>query len=384
MVKRWIMAAGLSLCALLLLIPMIGMFFSSGEVENADFNENRALAQWPKDAGNFEEWSHGVEDYINDHLFLRARMIETTLHMNLALGESPDGSVMIGRDRWLYYTDGGLIQEDIRRLNPLSQEDLADICQAQRRSVELAAMHGVDYRILIAPDKQSVYAEYLPLNTQPGPGPSRMEQMIAALEADGAPVLPVLPALIAAKSNGEQYYRGDTHWNQAGGYTAYRAIMDVLMPAYPNLYLLSEEQGRPYTTSFDGDLSGMVGLADTGYDTIHALAFPVNSKKTDLGEEFGVESYVNPVCSDAPTMLLRCDSFGGNLIPYLRESVSVLYVTNSETLTTSMLAELKPDIFIAEIVERDATWLFQSIDDDIKDAEEEDDNEEVYEEDDWF
>ena len=86
--------------------------------------------------------------------------------------------------------------------------------------VELMAELGVPWRSLVAPDKETVYAEMLPPDIVPAERRPIHDFLDAAREA-GAPVVFPMDELDAAKSRGLVYYETDTHWTQLGAYVAY-------------------------------------------------------------------------------------------------------------------------------------------------------------------
>jgi len=89
---------------------------------------------------------------------------------------------------------------------------------------------------VIAPDKQSIYPEMLPVYLLPK-GSTRVDQLIAYLRETHSPanVLDLRPVLLEAKHDGLVYFPQDTHWNGRGYFAAYRAISRRLQEWFPDL-----------------------------------------------------------------------------------------------------------------------------------------------------
>jgi hypothetical protein len=94
---------------------------------------------------------------------------------------------------------------------------------------------GVEWIILLIPDKEQVYREYLPASAQQS-GREIPESCFAALEdalrAEGIRVVNLLPAFRAAAARGELlYWPDDTHWNDRGVEIASQEIAKEVLAA---------------------------------------------------------------------------------------------------------------------------------------------------------
>ena len=357
--NRVAMGIAVAVFFLAILFPVWGHILPQPQEESLE--ENRSMTEWSF-SGDLKKRIETLENYLDDHLAFRETAISAVLRANLALGESPDNMVLAGFDEWLYYVEG---EEDFRRGSGLEEETVRELYDAQQEAADTFAAAGIDYRILVAPDKHTVYPQYLPLSNRMGSGVSALDQMMAAPGPDyTVRFVDVRPALIAAAEKGEQqYYKTDTHWNPNGAYTAYQVLMDALMPEHPTLRRLTESDIRRTETATSGDLAGMIGQSGIRTDRLKVVrvANPASREDPERSDTF-LTAYVNESIPDAPRMLLIHDSFGPALVPFLRESVSELYLMSNESPTFDAIGDLSRfDIVVMEVVERNRSWLWGGI-----------------------
>jgi len=349
----------LCLAALVILFPTVGRLLPQ-PAPTGDLNEKRALAEWPTEAKNAKAWIQGVEDWFNDHLAFREQFIEAGLHADLALGESPASSVLLGTHDWLFYVETDE-NADVRREIVLDEEEKENLVAIQSDTQEYLRELGAAYYVLIAPNKQTIYPEYLPLSVQPGQGPSRLDQIYEVLkEKTEVPFLDVRPALLAAKGDKPLYYRYDSHWNETGAYAAFLSVAETLKKDFPTLYIPTpEEMSVDPDGTFNGDLASMIGMGGKMVDKCEWYHFPGGEARVSPEESTDmITAWVNPDHPEAPKILLLNDSFGASLITFLKESCSVLYETSSgDLLSYEELLYGHPDIVIYEKVERFAMAL---------------------------
>ena len=339
---------------LIMLFPLWGNLLPQTGVDSV--NENRELTEWP-DRGSLKTRIAVITNYFEDRLAFRQQAISALARLDIELGESPVDQVMIGLNGWLFYDEEGYSRGDIRRTEPLGESILNYLAEEQKNTAEKLMASGTDYRIVIAPDKHTIYPQYLPMNCRQGEGPSHLDEIYAALDRDGAVrYIDLRPDLIHANGTSDLYYPTDTHWNSAGAWVAYQTLMDALLPEHPTLRKLTEADVERTEGTASGDLAGMIGVAGEWVD--HYTAVLVK-ESTARNEEFnGMTSWVNDALPDAPSILLLHDSFGPELYPFLMESVSRLTVTSNENFALSVIGDpAQYDIILMEYVERNATWL---------------------------
>jgi len=146
------------------------------------------------------------------------------------------GDVVVGRGGWLYLGDDhehtvttmrqGRTSADLRKAD--------DIGTATRAWDQWLKRHGVKlYRILVGPNKTSVYPEYLP----GGYRPAAAAPMDALMSQASPWFVDPRPALLNAKPQAGAllYYPTDTHWNELGAAVAFQAFADSVARDAPDL-----------------------------------------------------------------------------------------------------------------------------------------------------
>jgi len=317
---------------------------------------DRSLLKWPGDLA----W------YLKSNMGFRGALVRAHGRFVWSvLGGSPAPESVLRASPWLFL-NGERVPDDYRRVEPFSQADLArwgETLDGRRRWL---AARGIRYLVVIAPNKETVYAEDVPPWLTRAPGPSRLQQLEGALRA--APDLALLDLtdpLEAAKPSGRLYHFTDTHWNDLGAFAGYRALVDRLQPWFGGLRPL----GRSDLTEASedtpgGDLARMCGLQLDVREPQRQLSLrpgvrddarfddgsPLRFDRMDVG---GEPRFVTraPGGEIASAVILR-DSFGEALIPYLsRHFRRAAWIWTYDFPTAEIEAE-RPALVIQELVER--------------------------------
>jgi alginate O-acetyltransferase complex protein AlgJ len=347
--------------AVVLFAPLIGAWrhWDSG----GESTENRRLAQLPEfslNYGNLALASDQLLDFYRDHFGFRNTLIRAAAIARLrTLHEDVDGRALIGKDGWLFYRpDGDLNLVAFRGISPFSRDQLDAWQQLLERRNAILAARKIPFLVVIVPDKQTIYSEFLPDAAAILVHRSRLDEVIDRLHRTDSTVhlLDLRPALFAAKDSAQVYYKTDSHWNDLGAYAAYRAIVDAannllagqrIVPHSPGDFI---ERSNIFTR---GDLSRMIHRSgqypDTSFTLTPRVPFAVPPVALKPGET--AETEVN----DPARPQLACfhDSFGDSLIPMLGPHFRRALWVNCEEMDPAQIDQEKPDIVIDEFVERD-------------------------------
>lgn len=277
----------------------------------------------------------------------------------------PLDTVMIGREGWLYYTGDRSIQ-DYQGLEQLTQEYLALIDAKLTRLKERLGGRGIDFVVAIAPDKHTIYPEYLPESIQKVQPGTRLDQIMTYnQEHAGAPVLDLRVEMLQRKQAEVVYYRTDSHWNDLGAYYAYSAIMNVLAPQYPALaphslsdYTISRREvtgrGLAELISLQFFFSDEMVTLEPHY-LKRALPAAVTFEPEDSMLTFA-RAIDDP---SLPTAVIFRDSFSTALIPFFEEHFRRVVFVWSMKIDYELIDHEQPDVVIVEVVERKAGALDQ-------------------------
>lgn len=285
-------------------LPAIGTyFFPSAALECA---KDRELAEKPEwRLCSLEKYPGAFEKYFDDHFGFRRSLIRWNSFAKVKwFGISPLASVVLGRDSWMFYRSDavgdGISFDDYKGIRPLSPEGLERIRRNIERDRRKMAALGIVYILAIAPNKQTIYEEYLPKNIRRVHPLTRFDQLMDYLHAHSSiEIIDLRKALKEAKHLHPVYYKTDTHWNDYGAYVAYLQIMKHLSNHFPFLKPISiPDSGISiHGTSTGGDLPDMMAIRDLIPEAYEAqLALPPDTGAPHAG-----------------TLFMRHDSFGDKL-----------------------------------------------------------------------
>ena len=344
-----------TLASLCRLYPMQGLDEKRAMAQRPDFAHVR-FRELASVAGFAQDW----EKYYADHFGLRKLLIGSyRLAMFYLFQISLNPAVVIGQSdghsRWLYYdasaAANGAGFDGFLGKTPYTQAELSAIAANLARLSKLFADNHTKFLFVVAPDKQSIYPEYLPRHLRPRPGvPSRLDQLSTIAQAVLASHYLDLRAVIReAKSQGTIYFPMDSHWNYKAAFVAYQALMQALQLQDPTRAALPlsavKWESVPIVT---GDLIDLAGLPAFSREPLLAPILPV----PDLphGRRHG-------------KLLVLYDSFFREFVRRYLEfefsEVKVVYGAYKATGTLITQAELnaeKPDVVMIESAERFWTW----------------------------
>jgi hypothetical protein len=299
----------------ILCLPMLQMQFRLfPEPENM---ENRELAEKPRgDCSSLAEFAEGWERYFVDNFGFRPYLIRWNSILKLKLlNVSPVPGVMLGKESWLFYNsevlgDGNTVN-DFRGTIPLKATELVKLQRRLEANQRTFARRNIVYLVAIAPNKNTIYSEYLPDNIRKFRDTTRLDQLVGHMrEHSPVKILDLREALFKAKNQYPVYWKTDSHWNSYGAYIGYVQIMRQLSAHLPALPIVPIEEGRVIIerSPTGGDLAQMLFLQDAWAEENNAtFRLDKGHSKPQMG-----------------TLIFRHDSFGDALYPFLHCSFNKL------------------------------------------------------------
>jgi len=137
------------------------------------------------------------------------------------------------------------------------------------------AAQGIAYLFVVAPNKESIYAEWLPSHLQRPGAVTLLDQLVAHLrEHSRVEILDLRPPLREASRQAEVYFPLDTHWNDRGALGAYRAVCGRLKAWFPEIEPLGIDDFRVWRGAGFCDLCPMVGWHGVTRDSEFLLPVP--------------------------------------------------------------------------------------------------------------
>ncbi|MBQ6292540.1 MAG: hypothetical protein IJK77_01520 [Lachnospiraceae bacterium] len=265
-------------------------------------------------------------------------------------------SVIVGRSGWYFLSAARSVEYYRGQCLPTSSE-LSSYASVLTQIKSRCDKLGIKLIVLIAPNKEQVYSEYMPtysiVNSY-----KREPRIVKHLQGKGITVLYPISELRAGDLYHETYYRNDTHWTPYGAYIANTLIEKKLgmRPADPysidlpgitktisagDLIQLGNISNRPSIPYFVPQPNKSVSLT--------------SDKSTNNGN---VRRTVS-TNSNGKSLVLIGDSFRVNMSDTLAKDFHKTLILHRDYLSTSMKNEiLRSNVLVLETVERFDTAFF--------------------------
>lgn len=202
----------------------------------------------------FYELREKFEPFFRKNFKFRKHFIEINSEVKVtALATSPTHKVIVGRDGFMFEGRGHrrVVDDEVQMFDnisdymgqqPLSDEELAHWAEVLQQRQQWLAQQGAPYLFVMAPTKDMIYEDKLPVRLRRhGGAHRRFDQLLEYLRANTSlPVVDLRPAIVkarAAHDYPELYYRSDFHWNYFGAFFAYEAIINAANAHFPTLNL---------------------------------------------------------------------------------------------------------------------------------------------------
>jgi hypothetical protein len=305
-----------------------------------------------------------AEANFNDHLAARSALVDWHGRVKADwLQTSPSPRVWLGRDGWLFYNhtaDAGFVPPS-DPVMPARLDRWAAALSARRAWL---AERGINYLLVMVPNKQSVYTEMVPRLARHR-GPTPLDGLLERCGHDSdLHMLDLRPVLRASRQFGRLFWQTDTHWAPVGDYAGYAATVDALTRWYPGDGPVpwSEFQARPMRLPV-GDLARLTGLDHERTEDVPRLERLTPSHVWRLGEAVNVpaDTKLGHVDSEVwvsdqpnrPRVVLLGDSFADHdYCSLLAEHCSRLVRVGTYQDQQALIERERPDVVIFEFVER--------------------------------
>jgi len=315
------------------------------------------LTEWQQGAGfsrvvtRLLDFPDAYGAYYADYFHWRDRLIRASysLRLNL-LHESVFNDVLLGLDGWMFYTGEGNM-DDYQRTRTFTPQQV----QAMRANLEGIqadlAQRGIRFLVVIAPNKESIYPEYVSASVQRLNGDSRLDVWLAGMQGSPVQVLDLRPAMLKGKTQTQVYYRTDTHWNTYGAYLAYLEMLKPLQEGFPQMQPLALEGFDQVEQQVSGDLARMLFtrplIKETSPELLPKQRWQAQS--VSLDDNTMVTEIPG---SDLPRAVVFRDSFFNSLTQYVSENFSRVLYRSDSRVDFDLIAREQPDVVILEVAER--------------------------------
>lgn len=341
----------------ILIVPSILYWIFYNQMDHTNY-ENRSLYSKPNlEFNNIINFPIDYENYYNDNIpfkneirHLYSDFLYTKFNM------SSNSRVLVGKNGWLFYNSvpDGDSMSDYRKIYNYSvetKENIKDkLIEIERKLQE----KGIEFYVLILPNKELVYNEYMPntISINENNKYSRTEDLVNYL-FDKSDLNIVFPkqALIENKEISDTYFKYDTHWNNFGAYIGTMELMKLIKPTFesPKISIGNNESS--------GDLANLLLMPDKLLNDE-----PVIENFYDEVETICEIDGQSQICTaskgiNKKSILVIGDSFRENMVQYLSKLYRKSIFVHRDYFDESLIDKYKPDIIVYEVVERYSYFL---------------------------
>jgi len=331
-------------------------------------NENRTLATFPSfqpTLAGTREFLSGLEAYFNDSFGFRRQLVRWEQRWKwLVFHDARLANVLMGKDGWLFYSDGRMV-DDISGARPFNDAELEAWRTLLTGRRDWLRQRGIRYLFSVPPDKQSIYPEQLPdwLIARSRP-PRRLAQFLAYMRAHSdVPILDLRDTLFDAKKTGQIYLRTDTHWNDRGAFAAYRRIVkELALLGVPGTALDLEAFQQTLVDEPGGDLARMLGQENYLGEKAKPLLAPrppLSPLEMRVDPGIIVKRWIpatEPRVLDNPhatgKIVIFRDSYATALLQFCCYSYNRIVAVWQQNWDKPFIEREKPDVVIDEMLER--------------------------------
>lgn len=211
-------------------VPLVGGIFHWG----SQSTENRTMLSMPKlfEANEAStklnmEYTTKLADYYSEHFGFRQELVTANAALNETLfSRSTNDKTTVGKDGWYYLNE---TLNDYTGASALSERGVYRL----RRTLDLMNQYAEQGNITMiffsAPNKNSIYPEFMPWHIRKSAAPSNLDRLSAVM-SDSDYYIDMKSSLQALKEEEprEIYLKHDSHWNNLGALAAYNAMQDNL------------------------------------------------------------------------------------------------------------------------------------------------------------
>jgi hypothetical protein len=349
----------------MLFLPLLQMTFKI--FPEIPSGENRSLAIRPKlekpSLVALRQYQKEFEPYFNDNYGFRNILVRINGILNIKLfGFSSSKRVVLGGDGWLFYNDenDGVSFKDFQGEAAFSSEELTKIKRNILFMDQQLRGKGIQFVVILAPNKHTIYPEYLPSSVRINTGAkTRADQLATILAGSDLNYIDLRSTLIDAKANYSMplYFKTDTHWNEQGALIAYNKIIEELQKHDTKHNELQAEivSLRAVPNGGLGDMAGFLNLKNALSDenVIVSDISPQRHPVSSISPYSGKSDVVMEIpASKLPRLLVFRDSFFEALLPFICQQFSRSVYLWQNTIDLNIIDKEKPDIVIFEFVER--------------------------------
>ena len=345
---------------ILVMVPVL-LYSVIGKKLGTTSYENRKLATMPVlSVKTISTFPSSFENYFNDNLPFKNQLVFLNGLFDYKIFKtSSSESVIVGKRGWLFYKGAQVNDEDpvsdYNGSNLFTDDQLKTIGKNMLAARDELASRNIDFVIMIAPNKERVYSEYMPAAYGKPAAWGRMAQVVDYLRnnTDLKVVCPYdeIAAYKEKHPQDQLYYKYDTHWNNLGAYIGGGLLDKTLGYDMPQLNTLTKTAGNVPRY----DLATLLHLGniledDPAYVLDGYSSHNVTIQKNDSATEF--RGTISDGSGDDRKLFIIGDSFSTMMFQYVACNFDNSYLNFYYNYNLQMLEKEEPDVVVYETVER--------------------------------
>lgn len=310
------------------------------------------------------------DQYFSDNFGLRDWFIKTHSFLELRIFRgSSTGKVLAGKNGWLFYTDvsDGDPLGCYRGTQLFTPDDLTKIAhnlESMRKWLE--KKHKMFY-VFIAPEKVSIYFEYLPDYLRKISTKNRFDQLVDFLRLNThVAVIDPRLSLMSHKNQCLLYCKLDSHWNAIGAFWAYRALVDCVRKDFPAIRPLElDDFDVDWSGTGQKDLAAMLMLTDVLHENLPTLLPRNEAKFQKIQTSKTIEAFREKLVKTdnpdrtLPSAVIYRDSFLTGILNFIPQNFRRTYNVWDAYPDFELIAREDPDMVLLELTERAiANWQY--------------------------
>lgn len=252
-------------------------------------------------------------------------------------------NVVIGKQGWFYIDDNSSMLNYQGRLT-YSDNELSSIKNTIESQQEWLSKRGIPLLIVVVPNKETIYPEFMPDNIKKVKELTRLDQLVDYLgKHSKTEILDLRDVLQKNKGNYQLYYKDDSHWTGYGAYLGYVEILKKMSLYFPEVAPLPLSDFSVTSTPSKSQLSALIGLSDRYPE--QCLEFSYSGEAEGRYQLYKI-----------PSVMIYHDSFFEYLRPFISnhydKAIEYPVAAFPYPFDQAAIETLKPDIVMYIIVER--------------------------------
>ena len=337
---------------IILLVPSLGMFiWGPSESENGE--ELVMPVIYSEEEGLNRNYLQELGAVFESRFALRKQLVTAySMITGRLFGTSSQSGVIAGKGDWLFFSD---TLPDYQRTNILTDRQYHNAVRHLELINEYCENNEIEFLFVIAPNKNTLYPEYMPYYLLPGEGPSNRQTLDALLNETSVNYIDFGTYDTFTDPDAVYYFHRDSHWNNTGSAIASGAMLSLIGVDHHDY--LSEVVYQ--VDGHEGDLEQMIypeavsGESDTMFAVMPAFSY-VNEVESNF--DFRIET----TAGGSGSLLMYRDSFGSGILPYMAEPFAHAFFSRSNACQINDFTSFAPDYLVMEKAERFISQLCTS------------------------